>query len=42
VNLVLMKKMGVRMDIARGVRSLLESPFATGTILSVDGGFNSA
>jgi NAD(P)-dependent dehydrogenase (short-subunit alcohol dehydrogenase family) len=34
-----MKRMGVPSDIARAVSFLLNSPFATGTILSVDGGF---
>lgn len=36
------KRMGVPMDIARGISFLLDSPYALGTILSVDGGFDAA
>ena len=36
------KRLGLPSDIARGVGFLLDSPFATGTILSVDGGFSAA
>lgn len=37
-----MKRMGEPADIARGISFLLDSPYATGTILSVDGGFEAA
>ena len=35
-----MKRMGVPSNISRATSFLLSSPYATGTILSVDGGFN--
>lgn len=37
-----MKRMGAPIDIAKGISFLLANDYATGTILSVDGGFNSA
>lgn len=33
------KRMGVSSDIARAIVFLIYSPFCTGTILNVDGGF---
>lgn len=33
------KRMGVSEDIARAISFLLNSPYATGTVLAVDGGF---
>jgi NAD(P)-dependent dehydrogenase (short-subunit alcohol dehydrogenase family) len=33
------KRMGAPVDIARAIAFLLDSPYATGTILAVDGGF---
>lgn len=35
-----MKRLGVPSDVARAISFLLNSPFATGTILSVDSGFS--
>ncbi|KAH6658766.1 short chain dehydrogenase [Plectosphaerella plurivora] len=37
-----MKRMGAPIDIAKGISFLLNNTYATGTILSVDGGFNAA
>lgn len=37
-----MKRMGAPIDIAKGISFLLSNDYATGTILSVDGGFDAA
>ena len=37
-----MKRMGNPIDIAKGISFLLSNDYATGTILSVDGGFDAA